>query len=918
MEWNDSELAYAAALVSRMRSEPGPARTRVVHDIALRVSDAIPLLPGLPIPRNHGSLLVRQLFKSMGLDEERIFQWRVEHKLVQALVLQHCVPGCVPVTRGLEHELRGLTPTEACRRLSALHGADVLIKSSLGEASGEMSQVDQYEAALAACTAGEALHYGDDGDDEAGERFILQERIGIRHEYRVHSFEDAVIPELTFRRYQPEDTLPSERTQPDAFVRAVLEQLPAALVRDTMYGWDVAVDESDRWYVIDANPAGFHPVHKRGFQCSGFLQAPRWAAPVAARLLESVSRQYGIEIDIELDAPEHREVTRAYRRVALSRPYPEQATHQLFERQVKARPDSTAVVSDEETVTYGELNARANRLAHHLRAIGVTHETCVAVYVRPGVSLVVGLLAVMKAGGTYVPLDPMHPPARSRYMLEDAGVRVVLSERALHLDLVTSTAKIVYLDRDSAAYASAPAVDPDWPHALENLAYVTYTSGSTGRPKGVAIQHRALTNVLWSLREEFGAVATDRWLAVSTITFDIAGVELYLPLITGAQVWLAKTGDVGDPLILKRRLALSSANVLQATPSTWQLLIAADWHGGPGFSAHAGGEPLPSGLAQQLSHRAGAVWNLYGPTETTIWSSVCRISGGESSRVSIGEPVANTTLYVLDGEMQAQPPGVIGELYIGGLGLARGYVNAPGLTAQRFVADPFSTEPGARMYRSGDLARWANGQLECLGRVDHQVKIHGVRIELGEIEEALRAHDDVRDAVVVAHEENDRTRRLVAYVVHVRGRSTTNGTLQAFLRSRLPGIMVPRTIVALDDLPRNTNGKIDRSALPAPPPSAPAPASAPSSDHAAPGNTTEEMVKQLWIGVLGLEQVGLDDAFLDLGGNSLRAIQCVNRIRETFDIELPLLTLFEEASTVRTMARLIDESFVEESHQTLH
>lgn len=438
---------------------------------------------------------------------------------------------------------------------------------------------------------------------------------------------------------------------------------------------------------------------------------------------------------------------------------------QLFEDQVERTAGAVAVVFDDEHLTYWELNSRANQLAHYLRHLGVGPDVLVGLCVERSLDMMVGLLGILKAGGAYVPLDPAFPSERIAFMLEDAEAPVLLTQQHLLSQLPLLKAKVVCLDSDAdvLAHQSESNLLPE--ATSENLAYVIYTSGSTGRPKGVQIIHRAVVNFLLSIRREPGLSAEDTLLAVTTLSFDIAALELFLPLIVGARVIVASRDLVADGAALIETLQRTGTTVMQATPVTWRLLLAAGWRGKPDLKILCGGEALPLDLAQQMLPKAASLWNLYGPTETTIWSTLCQIEPGEEA-ISIGRPIANTQIYLLDAYLHLVPIGVPGELYIGGDGLARGYLNRPELTAERFIPHPFSTVPGARLYKTGDLARYRpDGTIEHLGRLDFQVKLRGFRIELGEIEAVLAQHPAVRQAVVIAREDVPGDKRLVAYVL---------------------------------------------------------------------------------------------------------------------------------------------------------
>jgi len=446
--------------------------------------------------------------------------------------------------------------------------------------------------------------------------------------------------------------------------------------------------------------------------------------------------------------------------------YPKDScVHKLFEAQVDRTPDAVAVVFEEEQVTYGELNRKANQVAHHLRTLGVGPDVLVGICMERSLEMIVGLLGILKAGGAYVPLDPMYPRERLAFMLVDARVSVLLTQERLLDVLPEHGAAVVCLDTSWEAIAREHKENLQSIAAGENLAYTIYTSGSTGKPKGVQITHRALVNFLYSMRQQPGLTERDVLLAVTTLSFDIAGLELYLPLIMGAKVVIITHEVAADGKQLIERLANSGATVMQATPATWRLLLEAGWQGSSQLRILCGGEALSRELADRLLTRSASVWNLYGPTETTIWSTVYKVKPAEAS-VPIGRPIANTQIYLLDSHLEPVPIGVPGELYIGGTGLARGYLHRPELTAEKFLPDPFSYEEGARLYRTGDLARYmSDGNIEYLGRLDNQVKIRGFRIELGEVEAVLGRHPGVRQSVVISREDRPGDKHLVAYVV---------------------------------------------------------------------------------------------------------------------------------------------------------
>jgi amino acid adenylation domain-containing protein len=576
--------------------------------------------------------------------------------------------------------------------------------------------------------------------------------------------------------------------------------------------------------------------------------------------------------------------------------------HRAFEDQAARTPGAVAVGKGDQALTYAGLNDRSNRLAHHLRALGVRPGVTVGLCVERGPEMVVGLLGVLKAGGAYLPLDPGFPTARLAFMTADARVPVLVTESGLLDRLGGHEAKAVLLDAECAAIGSQPATNLPGGATSDDLAYVIYTSGSTGTPKGVMVTHRALSNFLRTMARQPGLTDRDVLLAVTTLSFDIAALELFLPLTVGARVEIAGRDVAADGRLLAALLRESGASVMQATPASWRLLLEAGWEGSPAFTILCGGEALTRDLADRLLERAGAVWNLYGPTETTVWSAVARVEPG-TGLVPIGRPVANTRVYVLDARLRPVPVGVAGELYLGGAGLARGYHDRPGLTAERFLPDPFAREPGARMYRTGDLSRYRpDGTLECLGRIDNQVKIRGFRIELGEVEAALAAHPDVSVAAAAARDEATGEKRLIAYLVP-RGTPPAEADLRAWLRGRLPEYMVPSAFVVLEALPLTPNGKLDRQALPDPEP----PAAGSGGPQVPPRGPVEEALAAVWAEVLERPAAGVYENFFEAGGHSLLAAQMLARVRETFAVEVPLKALFD-APTVAGLARRVDEA----------
>jgi len=596
-----------------------------------------------------------------------------------------------------------------------------------------------------------------------------------------------------------------------------------------------------------------------------------------------------------LGAAERELVLREWNRTERPHP-PERTMHGAFEAQARRTPHAVAVEAEDGTRTYAELDRRANRLAHHLRARGVGPETLVALHVDRGAGMVESLLAVLKAGGAYLPLDPAYPADRIAYMLRDSGARVLVAGPAPPEGLPLEGVETVALGRDAEEIAARPEMPPEGRADPDALAYVIYTSGSTGRPKGVMVRHGAVAGFLAAMAERPGLSADDVLLAVTTLSFDIAVLELLLPLCVGARVRVASRAVAADPGRLRGLLA--GATALQATPATWRMLVDAGWTPPRGLAVLCGGEALPRELAERLLAGGARVWNLYGPTETTIWSAVAEVASG-AGPVPVGGPIHNTRLYVLDPALQPAPLGVFGELCIGGDGLARGYLRRPALTAERFVPDPFAATAGARLYRTGDRARQRpDGTLELSGRLDTQVKLRGFRIELGEVEAVLRGHPAVREAAAAVREDVPGDPRLVAYVVPSEGAGAPSpAELRAYLGGSLPEYMLPSAFVALDALPLTPAGKVDRRSLPAP-------VRAPERDHVPPATPAETLIASFWAEALGVERVGVRDNFFELGGHSLLVARVHARIREAFPRETTLVDLFRH-TTVAAQAAFV-------------
>lgn len=585
-----------------------------------------------------------------------------------------------------------------------------------------------------------------------------------------------------------------------------------------------------------------------------------------------------------------------------SRDHPQPCIHELFELQAERTPDAVAVVAGDLKLSYRELNQRANQLAWHLVKRGVAPEVHVGLSIDRGPEMVIALLGILKVGGAYVPLDPRIPDDRLSFMLSDAKPRIVLTEQKFRRSIFGTDA--ILLDSDWEVIAQESNGNPNKKISPQTLAYVMYTSGSTGKPKGVPIEHGSVVNLLRSMQVETGLNPDDLLLAVTTLSFDIAGLEIYLPLISGARTVIASSDDVVDGNRLRDLLHDSRATYMQATPATWRLLLGAGWQGSPGLKILCGGEALPPELAKELTARSNAVWNVYGPTETTIWSTTHRLTGREEGTIPIGRPLANTSIYILDSHYNPVPVNITGEIYIGGDGVARGYLNRPELTAERFVANPLVPNLSPRLYRTGDLGRFrSSGEIEYLGRVDSQVKLRGLRIELGEIESVLASHATLREAVVIVTGEGEQ-QKLSAYVAVIDGMPTPGaGELRRYLRTKLPEHMVPAVYSRVDRLPLLPSGKVNRAALPG----ALAIALQEETELIDPRNETETKLAEIWKELLQVEQVGIEQNFFELGGHSLLALQVTARIRQTFEVELPVRAVFE-APTIATLGLELEKA----------
>ena len=584
---------------------------------------------------------------------------------------------------------------------------------------------------------------------------------------------------------------------------------------------------------------------------------------------------------------------------ATSKDYPQQTIQSLFEFQAVSTPKAIAVSDEQGEITYADLNHRANQLARYLSELGVGRETLVGISLPRSISMVISLLAILKAGGAYLPLDPNFPLDRLSFMLQDSGAPLLITQSDLAPRYSGISIKVVCLDTDAAVIKTQSDLPLENDFYLDDLAYVIYTSGSTGKPKGVQVLQRGVVNFLISMQDRPGISQTDILLSVTTLSFDIAGLEIYLPLISGARVILVSSSTAGEGERLKQALDQTGATIVQATPSTWRMLIEGGWQGDKSVKALVGGEALPLDLAASLLERCDSLWNMYGPTETTIWSTLCQIKSTDEP-ITIGRPIANTQVYILDAFGQPVQVSVPGELYIGGDGVARGYLNCPELTAEKFVPNPFGNRPLSRLYRTGDLARYlADGRIEYMGRMDDQIKIHGVRIELGEVTANIQEHPNVKSSVVVGRKDDPNHPYLAAYIEAIPGKLLVADDLRLYLSDKLPTAMIPTRYVFLDCLPLTPNGKVDIRMLPPPDTMLP-----PKEDIVQPRDVIEAKLTRIWKKILRVDRLGIKDDFFQLGGHSLLAVEMFIQIQETFGVNLPLTSLFQKAN-IEHLANLI-------------
>ncbi|HET7206343.1 MAG TPA: amino acid adenylation domain-containing protein [Terriglobales bacterium] len=574
--------------------------------------------------------------------------------------------------------------------------------------------------------------------------------------------------------------------------------------------------------------------------------------------------------------------------------------HQLFESQVKQTPTAIAVRFRNQHLTYAHLNQRANRLAHYLRKLHLARGERVGVYLERSLDMMVALLAVQKSGAAYVPIDPEYPAERIGLTLESASPRIIITQQSLATSLPPCAARIVNMDSDWPEIELESTANPLAEISSDDLMYVIFTSGSTGRPKGVQVHHRAVVNLLCFMAKELKMGTDDVFPALASFAFDMCVPELYLALILGGQVVIGDREIAANGEELAVWLKDIGATAVHATPTMWRLLLDAGFTG-KGLKRVIGAEAVPQELCSRLLESEPSLYNFYGPTETTVWSTMQHLQSADE-QVTIGRPLANTRVYLLDKNRRPVPTGVPGEIYIAGDGVSLGYLNQPELTAVRYIPEPWTDIPNSKMYRTGDVGRYLDdGRIEFLGRGDHQVKLRGFRIELGEIESVLKEQDAVEQALAIIREDHPNDRRLVAYVVLKPNSEISSSALKQLLRRRLPEYMVPSAIVLIPSLPLSPNGKIDRKRLPAP-----EHVVAETENVVAPRNATEHLLAEIWAEVLHRNHISVHDNFFDMGGHSLMATQVVARIRKQLDRNLPLRTFFEHP-TIGGLATILEQ-----------
>jgi amino acid adenylation domain-containing protein len=583
----------------------------------------------------------------------------------------------------------------------------------------------------------------------------------------------------------------------------------------------------------------------------------------------------------------------------------------MFEKQLDKYGKKTAVICNGQELSYDELNDRANQLAHYLISVGVTGETKVAICLEPSINILVAVLGVLKSGTCYIPVDPLYPQDRIQYMLSDSATSYIISQSET-TDSISfpNTCTLVLLDKYTDGINVQPKQPPIIPQNPDKLAYIIYTSGSTGKPKGVMVHHHAVVNFLSSMAKVPGLDHDDKLLAVTTLSFDIAVLELLLPIITGATVIIATREQATDGNKLTSIIKQKNINVIQATPATWRLLLNSGWQGNTNLRALCGGEALQQDLVRNLLPKTAELWNMYGPTETTIWSTCYKVTATDKPAL-IGKPIDNTQCYVLTDSLQPVPAGMPGELYIGGAGVTKGYLNRDELTAERFIDNPFNRLRHDKLYRTGDRVKYnSEGNLEYIQRIDNQVKVRGFRIELGEIESVIGELDNIAQTCVVVREEKVGDSRIYAYFAPAPGKSVTSTEIRKKIRQKLPDYMIPQFFIEMDQLPQMPNGKIDKKALPLTIATLPHEA-----EYIAPRDNKEKILVKIWADVIDIspDQISIHDDFFEIGGTSLIAMQMFNSIEQSTGRRFPISMLYR-ASTVRQLAALLNDNVDENSY----
>jgi len=576
--------------------------------------------------------------------------------------------------------------------------------------------------------------------------------------------------------------------------------------------------------------------------------------------------------------------------------------HELFEAQVKLTPQGIAVVFQGQQLTYEQLNQQANQLAHYLQKLGVAPETLVGICVNRSLEMVIAILGILKAGGAYVPLDPTYPKERLEIISADCKLSLILTQQSLLEKLPANNAHLICLDTHKNTFNQESEENPHSSVTSQNLAYIIYTSGSTGKPKGVQIAHTGVINLLNSMTKKLGLTSEDVSGAIASMAFDISVAEIFLPLSLGGKVVVITREVVLDGKQLSATLTNAGITIMQTTPATWEILLKSHWQGSNKLKVICGGEALTQKLAKDLQNKCASLWNIYGPTENSVWSSIYQVESPETV-IPIGKPFANIEIYILDAHLQPVPIGVFGEIHLGGVGLTRGYLNLPQLTQEKFIPHPFKNDPQARLYKTGDLARYlSDGNIEFLSRIDHQVKVRGFRIELGEIESVIATYPGVKETVVIVREDIPNDKRLVAYIIPQQPELITSDDLRSFLNQKLPNYMIPNAFVFLATFPLTPNRKIDRSSLPAPQHSR----SQLENLIAQPTDKIEQELHHIWLKLLQIQPINTQDNFFALGGHSLLAVKLATEIERTFNKNIPLSLIFQ-SPTIEQIAKFLRE-----------